>query len=219
MLQASDRGSPLFGVLPIAVVAALAFTAGFADAFAYVHSHIFAANMTGNTVLTGIAAVHLDPAHALVPLAAIGWFVLGSIAGRILLDRLPRVHPLYVEALCLAIAAIVSGGRAQLAWVAIAMGMQNTAIGRFENIKANTSFVTGDFNRIGSALARAFEPEHRAHARKTLGVLVPLVIAYGLGAAAAAALVRHGIRHALLAAIPLVIVCAIVAERTPIESE
>src|ERR1700734_2344699 len=108
----------------------LAIVAGLADAVGYVAmGGVFAANMTGNTVLAGLALGdrHLDLAAQhpppLVP------FFLRAVPARLLLRLFHRLTvPLLLEAAMLAGVGLLPIGReAALMVVALAMGLQASA--------------------------------------------------------------------------------------------
>ncbi len=190
----------------------LAFVAGFADAVAYLHWHAFGANMTGNTVLFGIA-LYRDPPSALVPLTPIVAFFSGSIVARMLLLRFSPVVPLLVEAAVLAAADFGNSYATQLGGIAVAMGIQNLSVSEFSGIQANTSFVTGNYNKLGQALVDLFVPAYRGAALLTLTVLAPLIAGYAAGAVAGAVSELHAGR-ALLIVTPLVLLIAYGVHRT-----
>ena len=190
----------------------LAFVGGFADAVAYLHWHTFGANMTGNTVLLGIA-LYRDPPSALVPVIPIAAFFVGSIIARILLLRFSPAVALLVEAAVLAAADFGDGYAAQLGAIAIAMGIQNLSVSAFSGVRANTSFVTGNYNKLGQALVDLLVPAYREDAVRTLSVLAPLIAGYAAGAVAGAASETHASRPLLMVA-PLVLLIAFGVHRT-----
>jgi uncharacterized membrane protein YoaK (UPF0700 family) len=194
----------LLGIAAL-TAAALAFVAGFVDGDAYLRWHQFAANMTGNTVLFGIASVSGDLRHALVALAPIGAFIAGCAIAQALLGS-SRVIPLLVEIVCLCVASFAGWHRWQLALAALAMGIQNTTVKTFDTVEANTSFVTGDYGRIAQASVRLLSGRGTRKDRDTLTIMLPLIVCYVLGAACAAALVAAHIPHALLAVVPFLLV-------------
>jgi uncharacterized membrane protein YoaK (UPF0700 family) len=67
---------------------ALAFAAGSIDALSYLGlGRVFTANMTGNTVLLGVAVATGTSADTLRAVAALGGFVLGGAVGILLIAR------------------------------------------------------------------------------------------------------------------------------------
>jgi len=178
------------------VVVALAFTAGFADGDAYLRWHLFAANMTGNTVLLGIALAGLDVPRALAVLGAIAAFIAGSFAGESLASR-SRPGILFTEAVVLAVAAAIEDHPVQLECIAFAMGLQNTAFSNFDGVAANTAFITGNYARVAQAFVSLGRPEKRAVAWRTIAIISSLIASYALGAAAITIALKLGVRHSL----------------------
>lgn len=136
-------------------LALLTLAAGIADAIGYVTmGGVFAANMTGNTVLTGIAAVERDYAgawHRFVPLLG---FFLGAMVGH-LLYRLARTPApaLAVEAMVLALVGLASIDPAlAIVIVAGAMGLQASAGARPGPVAVSTVVVTSTIARLADAL-------------------------------------------------------------------
>ena len=133
----------------------LTVIAGIADAVGYITmGGVFAANMTGNTVLAGIAVAqrnHTDAWHHLAPLVA---FFLGAMLSRLLL-RLSNepVAGLLVEAALLAIVGFLTLDReVAVMIVAVAMGVQASAITHFSGNAVSTVVVTSTLARTADTL-------------------------------------------------------------------
>lgn len=158
----------------------LAFIAGFADGVAYIRWHQFGANMTGNTVLFGIALARVDlqrSAETFTPIAA---FCAGcAVAVIALRGGRPSAVPLTIEALVLAAAAFIDRPL-QLAAIAFAMGMQNSSLSRFADVRANTSFITGDYDVLVQTVMRGLLGQGAKNDRDVVAVLVPLLAAYAI---------------------------------------
>jgi uncharacterized membrane protein YoaK (UPF0700 family) len=133
----------------------LTIIAGIADAVGYITmGGVFAANMTGNTVLAGIAAAqrnHTEAWHHLAPLLA---FFVGAMLSRLLLRlwHLPNAC-LAVEAALLAVVGFLAIDR-ELAVliVALAMGVQASAITHFAGSAVSTVVVTSTLARTADSL-------------------------------------------------------------------
>src|SRR5580692_1082461 len=153
----------------------LAIVAGLADAVGYVAmGGVFAANMTGNTVLAGLALGdgHLDlAARRLAPLAT---FFLGAMVARLLLRLFHRpAVPLLLEAAVLAGVGFLPIGREPaLMAVALAMGLQASAITQFGGTPVSTVVVTSTLARLAEAVLDRLWPTDRA----PLGVATPLLL-------------------------------------------
>jgi uncharacterized membrane protein YoaK (UPF0700 family) len=133
----------------------LTIIAGIADAVGYITmGGVFAANMTGNTVLAGIAAAqrnYTDAWHHLAPLLA---FFAGAMLSRLLLrlSHKPTVG-LLVEAALLAIVGFLTLDReVAVMIVALAMGVQASAITHFGGSAVSTVVVTSTLARTADAL-------------------------------------------------------------------
>jgi uncharacterized membrane protein YoaK (UPF0700 family) len=139
----------------IAQATALTMVAGMADAVGYITmGGVFAANMTGNTVLAGIAVGtrnYTDAWHHFLPLVA---FFLGGMLSRCL-QRLARTPtaPLIVEALLLAtIGFLKIDPEAAVLVVAVAMGLQASASAPFCTGAVSTVVVTSTLTRAADAV-------------------------------------------------------------------
>jgi uncharacterized membrane protein YoaK (UPF0700 family) len=133
----------------------LTVIAGIADAVGYITmGGVFAANMTGNTVLAGIAGAqrdYTDAWHHLAPLLA---FFAGAMLSRLLLrlSHKPTVG-LLVEAALLAIVGFLTLDReVAVMIVAVAMGVQASAITHFAGSAVSTVVVTSTLARTADAL-------------------------------------------------------------------
>lgn len=129
---------------------------GIVDAVGFVQHGIFAANMTGNTVLLGLSVAHAEWLHALeraLPLVA---FFLGSMLARLLLSwtgKKPWI-PLLCEAALIALAlTMLSNSTLSLALIAFAMGMQASAVTQFSGVTLSTVVITSTMARIAEAFA------------------------------------------------------------------
>jgi uncharacterized membrane protein YoaK (UPF0700 family) len=129
--------------------------AGIADAVGYITmGGVFAANMTGNTVLAGIAAAqrnYTDAWHHLAPLLA---FFAGAMLSRLLLRLSHKpTAGLLVEAALLAVVGFLPIDRELAVMiVAVAMGVQASAITHFGGRAVSTVVVTSTLARTADAL-------------------------------------------------------------------
>jgi uncharacterized membrane protein YoaK (UPF0700 family) len=133
----------------------LTLIAGIADAVGYITmGGVFAANMTGNTVLAGIAAAqrnYTDAWHHLAPLLA---FFAGAMLSRLLLRLSHKpTAGLLVEAALLAVVGFLALDReVAVMIVALAMGVQASAITHFGGSAVSTVVVTSTLARTADAL-------------------------------------------------------------------
>jgi uncharacterized membrane protein YoaK (UPF0700 family) len=149
----------------------LAASAGSADGWSYFgFGHAFVANMTGNTVLLGLA-VSQSSGDFLHPLIALGCYVAGAALGSLLTGSVPPdtvwsravSRTLLLEALLLLTA---EGGWMAihlhasyapsldllLATVALAMGMQSGAMVQLKIPGIVTTYITGTWTTLLSGL-------------------------------------------------------------------
>lgn len=114
---------------------------------------VFAANMTGNTVLAGIAFAQLDWNDAIRHLATLVAFFGGAVLSRLMLRLTHSPKPcLILEAAILAVVGFlpVSQEPAVLI-VAVAMGIQASAITHFARAAVSTVVVTSTLARTAEA--------------------------------------------------------------------
>ena len=195
--------------------ALLTIVAGLADAVGYVAmGGVFAANMTGNTVLAGLSLGegHFDlAARRLAPLVT---FFLGAMLARLLLRLFHRpAVPLLIEAALLAGVGLLPFGREPaLLMVALAMGLQASAITHFGGTALSTVVVTSTLARIAEAALDRMWPTGRAlPSVATPRLLVLTWIGYLAGATGGVLLVR-AVPWPLLVPAALLVIAVIVGD-------
>jgi uncharacterized membrane protein YoaK (UPF0700 family) len=192
----------------LAPVALLAAACGIADAVGFVHTGVFAANMTGNTVLAGLSLAHADWAVAADRVATLATFFGGAMAGRVLQRAWPEALwlPLLLEALLIAVAAFVDPARAWAIWlVAAAMGIQATVVTKVGGMAISTVVVTSTMARLAERAVDALARSPRA-AGPGPDAPTGLALAWGsyaVGAVAAALLMK-------VTALPLLVPAGVV---------
>jgi uncharacterized membrane protein YoaK (UPF0700 family) len=172
---------------------ALAFAAGYIDALSYLSlGRVFTANMTGNTVLLGMALAQLNGEAAVRSGLALGGFLAGAALAAWLVERdhsphhwPPAVtHALMLEGVILAVFAmgrpLASGALSAEAVTAmlivlsaLAMGVQSAAVHRLEVTGITTTYITGTLTNL---VARLMGRERRkdgsgAHRRALLAAV------------------------------------------------
>lgn len=190
---------------------ALSLTSGFADAIGYLQAGIFAANMTGNTVLAGISLAEGNWVRAAGQASAIVAFFAGAVAGRLLrrmADDGPWL-PLLAEAILLGIAGFHLDQHAVvIALIAAAMGMQATAIPKFGGAAVSTVVITSTLARLAELAVDRAAVVLRVSGPRAGGMPGGLLLAtwlcYGIGAGLASVLMP-------LLASPLLAAAALVA--------
>jgi len=139
---------------PVLQALLLTVVAGIADAVGYIiMGGVFTANMTGNTVLAGIAAAEGFHELAIQRLAPLLTFFAGAMLARLLLRLLERpMVPLLLEAAILAgIGFLPLGREPTVMIVALAMGLQASAITHFGGAAVSTVVVTSTLARMADA--------------------------------------------------------------------
>lgn len=167
----------------------LAVTAGSADGWSYFGlGHAFVANMTGNTVLLGIALfLHGDLLH---PLISLGCYLVGAALSAFLTRSVRQGQQwaravsktIAIEAVLLIAAAIgwAYAGRAAshpgstpdltalLACVALAIGMQSGAMLQLKIPGVVTTYITGTWTNLMSGLTRFIWSEQHEPRRQKI---------------------------------------------------
>ena len=186
--------------------------AGIADAVGYITMDgVFAANMTGNTVLAGIAAAKRDLVGTWDHLSPLVSFFIGAMLARILLKLLKStVAGILIEAALIAVVGFLPvGTETAVMIVAFAMGLQASTITSFAGNSVSTVVVTSTLARTAdSAVDRLWPTEGRMPpAAGTTWLLVLTWSGYLVGAVIGGLLVGV-IAHPLLvpAALLLIVV-------------
>ena len=207
-------GSFFFAIL-------LALTGGSLDAFIYLnHGHVFAAAMTGNGVLLGVAFLHHDYAQALRHLLPIFGFVTGIFLAN-LLDRTLKHHAVTVglvcEILALFIASFLPSRFPDVAFVpiiAIFAAYQVTSFRKTDSYSYNSTFMTGNLRTAVDGLYDALAPGTRKAGLRKFRELSCIVIAFLIGAVAGAILSPRLHNHTLwLINLPLIAVLILTLRR------
>ena len=170
--RAGEAGAPLFAVgRPDLVLVLTAFAAGAVDAISYVGlGHVFTANMTGNTVLLGLALGQVQGLASVRSLAALAGFALGVMAGALLVEGIAEPG---ARARAIRRAVALEGGilaALALAWfaagaqpaggglyglitlAALAMGIQSAAVRRIGVAGVATTYITGTLTSLCAGL-------------------------------------------------------------------
>ncbi len=145
------------------LVLLLGGAAGYLDAVGYLTVGLFTANMTGNTVLFGIATGQGHWNAALRGGLAILSFVVGAVGSTLLFHRFRRVGSvLALESAFIAAAlaawigfgrpgaATISGAEAavMIALLSAAMGVQSGGVRRVGEVRVSTTYVTGTLTAL-----------------------------------------------------------------------
>ena len=143
----------------------LTIVAGMADSVGYLTmGGVFAANMTGNTVLAGIAVAQHDYLRTWHHIAPLFCFFAGAMFSRLLLRLAHKSMPsLLIEAALLALVDFLPiAGESKVMIVALAMGIQASAVTHFAGSAISTVVVTSTLARTAEyALDRIWPGEKR----------------------------------------------------------
>lgn len=189
----------------------LTIIAGIADAVGYITmGGVFAANMTGNTVLAGIALAerrYPDAGRHLAPLVA---FFIGAMLARLLLRLWHRpMIPILLEAAIIgAMGFLPLANESAVLVLAFAMGLQASAITQFGGVSVSTVVVTSTLARTADAALDHLWP---AEAGKLPVVATPRLlmmtwVGYLVGAVAGGLLLHAVAWPLIVPAVLLVIV-------------
>lgn len=174
---------------PTVLAALLCAIAGCVDALGYLAlDDIFAANMTGNSVLLAIAASHGAWPIVIAQLATLLAFFTGAAGGRLLRRRFARpVAAFLIAALLVAIVPWVIGAShlAAICLLAMAMGLQAASMDHFGGVHLQTVVVTSTIVQFAGELVDRVWPGALADEARTPS---PILLhglawtAYGVGA-------------------------------------
>lgn len=176
--QTPARRSPV--AVRDALVLLLAFTAGSVDAISYLGlGHVFTANMTGNTVLLGLALGQAQWLAALRSVAALAGYLTG-VAGGTLFTRRSATQALWppvVTSICalelLLLAALNVAGAllpapsqsvtdVYILVAAAAMGLQSVAVTALGIRGVATTYITGTWTNLIAGLVHMVPRAERA---------------------------------------------------------
>jgi len=130
--------------------------AGYVDAIGYTElGGVFAANMTGNSVLMAIAAMRGEWARATSYGVTLAVFFAGAFVACVLRQRSRRPAVALVGAALVLFAAMFLrfDPWARLSLLALAMGLQGGSVLRFGTLSLQTVVVTGTMVRLADGLA------------------------------------------------------------------
>lgn len=165
--------------------------AGYVDALGYVQlGNVFAANMTGNTVLLSIVLAQGEWARAATYGSTLASFFAGALIASLLKRALPQgawLPLLFQAALLLAAALAPLDAASELALLALGMGLQGAAVTQFAGTSLYTVVITATICRLASGLIDGLwpPPRERSAAPRPAPRLIFAVawLFYGIGAA------------------------------------
>lgn len=170
--------------------ACLCLIAGYVDAIGYLdYAHVFAANMTGNTVLLWVSVAQGDWTRVATYAMTLAAFVVGGLLaeGAKRAGATPML-PLLVSGVPLVV-MYLAGLQDNWALVALAfaMGLQGASVSRFENINVQTVVITSTLLKFAEAAIHRVFPTRSDRESPVPRLALPIFgaswLSYGLGAA------------------------------------
>jgi uncharacterized membrane protein YoaK (UPF0700 family) len=202
--------------------------AGYVDAYALLNFGVFASFMTGNTTTGGMYAGKGDLAAAGHSLLPIPFFLLGILAGTLLVHTDRRIAQRAISIVVAAMLTLAVAG-AYLAWpgwpgimlLSTAMGVLNTSVTQVGGQPVSLGFMTGDLNNLARHLAQGIlrEPVPQAenpqdtHWRRA-ALLGSLWVCFLVGAVLGAALASRVAVWTLLLPAALLLLLALLEPAT-----
>jgi uncharacterized membrane protein YoaK (UPF0700 family) len=165
--------------------------AGYVDALGYLKlGSVFAANMTGNTVLLAIVLAHGEWARAAAYGLTLAAFFAGALSASVLKRILPHGAwlPLLVQAVLLIVASLWPlGADKELVLLAFGMGLQGAAVTRLAGTNLYTVVITATICRLASGIVDEIWPTVPGAAAPSGSapwlIFVVAWLFYGIGAA------------------------------------
>lgn len=185
-----------------AVLTVVTVVSGLIDAVSYLGlGHVFTANMTGNVIIIGFAAVGAPGFSLTASLVSLAAFLVGAVgAGRLEIAMRPRPRNRWVrtalagEAVLLAVATVIaftvpSASYALIAVMAVAMGLRNGTVRKLAVPDMTTTVLTLTLTGLASdsTLAGGTNPRARRRISAVVAMLAGallgawLVLHHGLG--------------------------------------
>jgi len=176
----AGEAAPEVDAGPAVAAPYLALIAGWTDAIGYLQGHAFAANMTGNTVLLGISLAAAQWRAAGWRAAIIAAYCLGLLTARLMVEaRRGAVAAMLPAAVLIGYCAFAQVMPRDLLLLAVALGLQNASMTRFGGTRMNTTFLTGDLERLAEGVAGWLR---RGRQAEGVGPVPWLWLAYAAGA-------------------------------------
>ena len=228
------RGASNIGERGLAVIATvLSAVAGYIDALGWLlFSHVYVANMSGNSIALGRNLVEDRLAAAAARVWPIVTFALGLFVSELLYELAKRRGRPSSMSWTLSLDAAAIGLLLVLPWpatqqqfgmsyfvptglLALAMGLQNASLVRIGASSVYTTHVTGNLTRLAREAAHVLLPDaarERRRSRRRVLLMAALWSAYTIGSALGALAVARFHRYGALAAV-VVLVALVVFDR------
>ncbi len=183
------------------IAAGLAGAAGYVNAVAYLGLHAFVAPMTGTVILVGFSLADMHWLEATREALVVCGFVAGVTVARLLRRGGRGPAP------CFIVSAILLAGSSfrplegllSLIPIAVALGCLNGSETKFGATTLNTTFITGNLERLGEA----FGDREMANRPTQIAIIAGILAGYTIGATGGAIAARFWPYPLLLPAILL----------------
>ena len=191
------------------------WAAGSVDAITYLTAHVFTANMTGNTVLLGIAAGQARAEPVVSSLLALIAFVIGVVLGALAVSEEESVsagaavrRAVWVETAIMAFFALSAFASSILSRrttvillivsSGLAMGLQSATVRRLKLPGVATTYITGTITALFSGLVHRFREKSHAHSemitlglKRSISLQAEVFLSYAVAAGICAILHAH----------------------------
>jgi uncharacterized membrane protein YoaK (UPF0700 family) len=209
---------------PAADILLLTWAAGMMDALSYLRAGVFTANMTGNTVVLGLAIAGIEKARTVPAAVSIGSFAAGALIAAMAIPR--NARPWSRDLKLGTVMELPFAVAFALLWIAtpahrpyslglivlagMALGIQSVAVRRMRIWGVATTFITGTVTTAMMVLvsrSRPVAPRSAERSRHHLLLFLMLII-YVVAAATAAVLSSsHGVWAVVLPLGAILTVC------------
>ena len=186
--------------------------AGWADAVGYLQAHTFAAQMTGNVVLLGIALAHRAWGESAWLLAVIVAFVAGMVLVLLINRRIGQRASLLGCATLMAAIALAGPLSPLMPLLAMCLGGQNAASPRARALSLNTSFISGNLQKFADALVQRMRSGRSEAGPHTPLTVIPMLVCCYVAGASAGALASSHLPYPLLPAAGLLALSLLLPE-------
>ncbi len=213
-----------------AILVLLALASGSVDAVSYLGlGRVFTANMTGNTVLLGLAIGQARIPAVTRSVVALGGFIVGVFLASLIVRRArqdaiwPRVVTAALGLECAILVGMAVWWQLHLpaldhyvqyeliGLVAVAMGIQSASARRLGVSSVTTVVVTTTLTNVVNSVVSRLPPRMSSTPTPVLAVQALVFVAYGVGAVTTGALVLRSTVAALWTAVGMVLLATLAA--------
>lgn len=179
----------------------MGFTAGYVTSNTKVRFNTYGGMMTGNTVSLGISIYQQNWAWAGVYASLLGMFALGTLFALIMIEKLGKQATIVTLVVFCSSFVVIDGVALLLdhdalagllsSLAAFALGAQNLQSQKSGVIKGNTTFMTGNVQKMTEAVYRNLSTGLKASEKRAAILLLYTWIMYVLGGISGASLAKR----------------------------